>query len=299
MKVFVTGGSGYVGRAVVSVLIERGVEVSALARSEASAKVLAGLGAAPVAGSLRDTSVLYEGARAADGVVHLGQHSGPDTAAVDLAAASALADGAGPRPYVHTGGSWVYGDTVGVAHEGTAMTPPAITAWRLENERAVLQRAATGERPVVVQPGLVYGRCVHAVEGGERTPVSLIESFYAAPGRAAGAVPCIGDGSNHWSLVHVDDLAALYVLALSAQAGAVYLGVGEPAVTAGQVAQAVSRAIGHPGSVRHLTQQQAVEQMGPIAGAFALDQQLTSAKARRELGWAPVHADPLEELARG
>ena len=39
--------------------------------------------------------------------------------------------------------------------------------------------------------------------------------------------------------------------------------------------------------------------MGPVADAFALDQQLTPAKAQRELGWTPVHLDPLSELAAG
>jgi hypothetical protein len=39
--------------------------------------------------------------------------------------------------------------------------------------------------------------------------------------------------------------------------------------------------------------------MGPVADAFALDQRLTSAKARRELGWAPTHGDPLATFERG
>lgn len=64
-------------------------------------------------------------------------------------------------------------------------------------------------------PGLVYGH-----SGG------LTQAYFVEPGRAAGAVPCIGDGSNHWALVHVDDLAELYVLALNAPAGSVYAGVG-------------------------------------------------------------------------
>jgi hypothetical protein len=37
--------------------------------------------------------------------------------------------------------------------------------------------------------------------------------------------------------------------------------------------------------------------MGPIAEAFALDQRLTAAKARRELGWQPRHTDAVAELA--
>jgi hypothetical protein len=39
--------------------------------------------------------------------------------------------------------------------------------------------------------------------------------------------------------------------------------------------------------------------MGAIADAFALDQRFTPARARTELGWTPVHTDPLADLERG
>lgn len=285
MKVFITGGSGYIGRAVIEALVRRDIEVTALVRGDAAARTVTERGAAPVRGALTDLGVLRDAARASDGVIHLGQHYGPDTAEVDRAAAEALQDGAGPRPYVHTGGVWVYGDTDGVVGEDAPLKPPRLTAWRLENEKRVLARAATGERPVVVMPGVVYGR-----SGG------LIETFYAAPGRATGAVPCVDDGSNHWALVHVEDVAELYTLALSAPAGAVYAGVSDQNPAAGEIADAVARAVG--GSVERLTVPEAEERMGPIAEAFALDQRLTGARARTQLGWRPVHLDALRELAR-
>ncbi|MFD7285276.1 NAD-dependent epimerase/dehydratase family protein [Streptomyces sp. NPDC059863] len=281
-----TGGSGYVGRATIEALVRRGIEVAALVRSDASDRVVTGLGASAVRGELTDVAVLREAARAADGVLHLGQDAGADAAEVDRAAAEAMQDGAGARPYVHTGGVWVYGDTAGVADEDAPLKPPRLTAWRLENEKRVLARAATGERPVVVMPGLVYGRSA-----------GLIEMFYAAPGREAGAVPVVGDGSNHWSLVHVEDLAELYVLALAAPAGSVYAGVSDQNPTALQVAEALSRAMGRPGAIRQLTMDEATKEMGPIAEAFALDQRFTGARARGQLGWNPVRLDPLTELA--
>lgn len=288
MKVFVTGGSGYIGQATIKALVRRDVQVSALVRSSESAAVVNGLGAAAVHGALTDTALLTEAARAADGVVHLGQHAGPDSADVDRAAAEALQDGAGPRPYVHTGGVWVYGDTDGVVDEDAPLTPPRLTAWRLENEKRVLARAATGERPVVVMPGVVLGHSA-----------GLVEMFYAEPGRADGAVPCIGDGANHWSVVHVDDVAELYALALGAPAGSVYAGTIDVYPTAAEISEAVSRAIGRPGDVRRLSLDEAEERMGPIAQAFALDQRITGARARRELGWAPTRLDPLAALVDG
>jgi uncharacterized protein YbjT (DUF2867 family) len=47
MKVFVTGGSGHIGRAVVETLVRRDVEFTAPARGDASARTLTGLGATP------------------------------------------------------------------------------------------------------------------------------------------------------------------------------------------------------------------------------------------------------------
>jgi hypothetical protein len=45
------------------------------------------------------------------------------------------------------------------------------------------------------------------------------------------------------------------------------------------------------------TVEQAREEMGPIADAFALDQQVTSVRARDELGWNPPNRDVFREIA--
>ncbi|MDJ0385611.1 NAD-dependent epimerase/dehydratase family protein [Streptomyces sp. G-G2] len=287
MQVFITGGSGYIGRSTIQSLIRHGIQVTALARSEHSARTVSDLGATPVAGTLTDTDVLRQAARQADGVIHLGVDYTEGTADVDRAAAQALQDGAAGRPYVHTGGVWVYGDTDGVVDENAPLSPPRITAWRLENEKRVLARAATGERPVMVMPGLVYGR-----SGG------LAQAFFVEPGRAAGAVPCIGDGSNHWALVHVDDIPELYVLALNAPAGSVYAGVGGQNLPLADITRALSEAARCPGRIDSLTIEESIRRMGPVAETFALDQQFTGARARRELGWTPTRLDALAELAR-
>jgi hypothetical protein len=42
--------------------------------------------------------------------------------------------------------------------------------------------------------------------------------------------------------------------------------------------------------------EQARHEFGPLADAFALDQRLSSARARRELNWAPADRDILTEL---
>jgi nucleoside-diphosphate-sugar epimerase len=285
MKIFLTGGSGYIGRATIAELVRRGHAVEALVRSEQSAQIVAGAGAVAVRGGLADLEVLNHAAARADAVIHLAQAG---SAEMDLAAAAAMQDGVGAGTYVHTGGSWVYGDTDGVQDETASWNPPAVVAWRRPVEDAVLARAAEGARPVIVQPGLLYG-------GDNR----LIDRFFITPGKLSGAIPYIGDGANRWALIHIDDIATLYAAALSAKPGSVYIGVGEGHPTMKQVAEALARSAGLEGKTVSITLEQAQAQMGPIADAFALDQRLTSAKARRELGWAPTHGDPLESFERG
>jgi nucleoside-diphosphate-sugar epimerase len=288
MKVFITGGSGYIGLATIAALRRDGHEVDALSRSQASDGRLRAAGATPVRGALTDLDVLRAAAARADGVIHLGADYSGDGAAVDHDAAAAMLQGVGAGPFVHTGGVWVYGNTDGVVDETAALDPPAIVAWREDNEVAVLSATESGGHPVLVMPGLVYG-----------DRLGLIDTFFDAPARD-GDKPFsyIDAGGNHCALVHRADIADLYVLALAAPAGSTYIAVGPGSPTARQVAEALATSAGCPGHIASITLEEAREAMGPIADAFALDQQLTSAKAHTELGWTPRFTDPLAELAQ-
>ena len=286
MKVLITGGSGYLGQATIRALQRHGHQTVALARSDEADRVVTDLGATVVRGGLTDLDVIYKTATDVDAAIHLAQDYGPDTAGVDLRAATAIQDGLGPRPYVHTGGVWVYGNTESVVDETAPQAPPPITAWRGDNERRVLERANSGGHPVLVMPGVVYGH------GG-----GLIGQFIGTPGRA-GAAHYIGAGDNRWAVVHVEDIAELYVAALSSPAGGVYAGVDvSQSPTMRQIAEAVSIAAGRPETASSITMEQARQEFGPLADAFALDQRLSAARARRELSWAPADRDVLTELS--
>jgi nucleoside-diphosphate-sugar epimerase len=286
MKVFITGGTGYIGQATITALRASGHDVVALARSDQAAQRLELLGAEPVAGDLADTDTLRDAAEHADAAIHLAQDYTTDTAAADLGAATAIQRGLVSRPYVHTGGAWVYGNTNGVVDETAPQSPPPLTSWRPGNEQRVLARAADGGHPVLVIPGTVYGR------GG-----GLITAFLGNPART-GAAHYIGAGDNYWTVVHVDDLAELYVAALSAPAGAAYIGVDDTqSPTMRQIAEAVSIGANRPGTASSVTLEQARQEFGPFADAFSLSQRLTAARARQELNWTPQRHDALSEFA--
>jgi nucleoside-diphosphate-sugar epimerase len=288
MKVLITGGSGYLGQATIRALQRHRHQAVALARSDDADRVVTDLGATVVRGGLTDLDVLHKTAIDVDAAIHLAQDYGPETAGVDLRAATAIQDGLGSRPYVHTGGVWVYGNTDGVVDETAPQAPPPITAWRGDNERRILQRTGGGGHPVLVMPAVVYGH-----DGG------LIGRFFGAPAHA-GAAHYVGAGDNRWAVVHVDDIAELYVVALASPAGGVYAGVDDSqSPTMRQIAEAVSFAAGQPGTASSITMEQARHEFGPLADAFALDQRVTAARARQQLGWKPAARDVLAELATG
>ncbi|MEZ5354827.1 MAG: NAD-dependent epimerase/dehydratase family protein [Bryobacteraceae bacterium] len=278
-SVFVTGATGYIGSAACACLRERGYAVAGLARSEESARKLADGGIGAVRGSLTDTDGLAGAARASDGVIHAAMESGAEAGERDRKAVEAILDalaGSG-TPFVYTSGSWVMGSTGGrVAGEMFPLNPAPGVAWRPAVERMVLDATERGVRGIVIRPALVYGR-----GGGLLTAL------------ASGALPWVGDGTNHWSFVHVDDLAGLYTLALEqAPPGSIYVAARGPAIAVAEIA----REFGSPAFV---PVEDAREELGPIADALVLDQKIGSTRAARELGWRPSGAAVIEEIRRG
>ncbi len=68
---FVTGGSGFVGRNLIRALVARGDRVRALSRSERSDAALKALGAEPVRGDLDDAQALTAGTRGCSVIFHV------------------------------------------------------------------------------------------------------------------------------------------------------------------------------------------------------------------------------------
>jgi hypothetical protein len=97
---------------------------------------------------------------------------------------------------------------------------------------------------------------------------------------------------TNWALVHRGDILELCVLALTARAGATYLGVGPVTPTARQVAEALAESYGRPGEIASITIDRVRAAMGAIADGFALDQQFTNEKASRQLGWSSRLGQP-------
>lgn len=291
MKIFITGGTGYVGSVLVEHLVAAGHEVSGLARSDASAARLAAAGATPVRGSLSDTAVLEASAAAADAVVHAAvDYAMTDEAnATELAAVSALAEGAGAadagKPFLYTSTGLVYGFAADRDSTEDAELPEvSAQPVKAQAERIVLD--APGITPIVVRAGLVYGR------GGSGLITGLIASA-----AQTGVATYIEDGANTWSPVHVDDLAALYLAALARPVTGTYNAVGERPFSFRELAEAIAELTGaQPLSIAFEAAQQ---QLGPFAHVLRTTSTLRADKAWATFGWAPTGIPVLEDVRAG
>jgi nucleoside-diphosphate-sugar epimerase len=295
MHVFVTGGTGQTGPAVVAELVAAGHTVTGLARSDSAATLLESLGATPHRGSLDDLGSLRRGAEAADGVLHMaygGDYADPDDLIRrDRAAIEALGQplaGTG-KPLISTSGTLV----VRPGRVGTEQDPPdpaSVAAFRIAGERTCLGFADQGVRAGVVRLApTVHGPGDHG----------FIPALIAAA-RRAGVSAYIGDGAHRWPAVHRADAATVFRLALEkAPAGTVLHGVGESAVTIRSIAERIARKLGVP--TTSLTLEQASEHLGNpfLARFFSLDVPVSSRHTQALLGWTPRHTTLLEDLESG
>jgi len=217
MKVFITGGSGFVGGHVIERL-SKAHDVRALARSDDAADLVRRYGATPVRGDLDGLTAAMVGD--AEVVVHAAAYVksyGPRAAfeAGNVAGtrrALAAAKGAGARRFVHIGTEamlFVGDDLVDV--DERAPTPAhhryLYSETKAEAERLVL--AANGERftALSLRPRLVWG---------PRDGAVLPEVIEAAE---RGAFAWIDGGRHETSTAYVGNVAAAVELALTRGVG--------------------------------------------------------------------------------
>jgi nucleoside-diphosphate-sugar epimerase len=286
-KVFVTGATGYLGSAITLRLVRAGHEVRALARTQERALKIESLGAGAVLGTLDDPESLIADMKNCDAVVHAAL-DGDGAEAADQSAIEAIraaAQDGRVRRLLYTSGVWVHGDTRGAIVDETAPLAAAeLVRWRPAHEQAALALSEVEVATTVFRPGMVYGG-----RGG-----TIGEWFQEA--KEKGTVTYPGDGAQRWGMVHRDDLADAYALALEhGRGGERYLLVDDSRATVRALAEAVAGATGAsavPSDRRAVT-----EVLGAFGAALLLDQQFTATRVRRELGWVPRHIAFIPEAA--
>jgi nucleoside-diphosphate-sugar epimerase len=289
MRIFVTGASGWIGSAVVPELISAGHQVLGLARSDASAKAIADMGADVLRGDLNDTDILRAGSLDSDGVIHLAfvvpsvseAATRADAKAIETFAASLAGSG---KPMLISGATIV---TPGrPATERDELIAAGPIAARIANMRAALAAADRGVRTCLVMlPRSVHGQ-------GERH--GFIPQLITAA-RAKGVAGYIGDGASRWPAVHVKDAARLYRLAVEqAPAGAVLNAVGDEGVPIREIAETIGRHLNLPAQSLP-----AEEYGGMLVPLLSTDMPASSAITQELLGWKPTHPGLIEDIEQG
>ncbi|MCC8906698.1 NAD(P)H-binding protein [Curtobacterium sp. GD1] len=276
MHVFLTGASGYIGSSVLRALVAHEHEVTALVRTDEKAQAVRDAGGRALVGDVTDTDVVRRLAHEADAVVHTASAQGIDA---DFIATVLTALEGTPKPFVHTGGIFTFGDSTDIS-EQSPLSPPALTAWRVPNEATV---RASSVRTTIIAPGIVYGR-------GAGIPAMFV-------GDGEHEVRLVGDGSQRWTTVHTDDLGELYVLALhrGEQDGYVVAATGDnPTV------REIAEAGAHGSPLVAESVDASRERLGTeYADALLLHQEASGAHARSAFGWNPTRPPLVEDLADG
>jgi nucleoside-diphosphate-sugar epimerase len=221
---FVTGGSGFIGGALVRRLVAEGSRVRALARSDSSAAVVEALGAEPVMGDLSDRGAMEAGAAGCDTAFHLAAHLGTwgkreDFVRGNVEGTENTLEGcraAGVRRFVHCGteAALIAGQPLVEVDETAPLRPDSKALYcstKAMAEQAVRAASAEGFDAMVLRPRFVWGV-------GDTTLLPGIKSMVEA-----GRFAWIGGGTHLTDTTHVDNVVeGLLLTAAKGRAGEAY-----------------------------------------------------------------------------
>ena len=289
MRIFVTGGTGFIGSVVARELIDRGHEVIGLARSESSCKILEKLGASVFEGSLEDLDSLHRGADISDAVIHMafihvfsnfGAAIETDRRAIETIGETLAGSN---RHFIITSGV-LTGKDGQVTTENDDSDPAAFP--RL-SETAALPFVKRDVRVSVVRPA----RFVH----GEGDTHGFIPQLIDIA-RKRGISAYIGNGLYRCHAAHRLDVAHLFCLAVErGTAGARYQAVGDTGIAFRDIAGMIGQRLSIP-SVS-IPAEDAMSHFGFLGQIVGADNPASSEITRETLGWQPAHPSLLQDLS--
>jgi nucleoside-diphosphate-sugar epimerase len=309
VKVFVTGGTGFIGGEIVRQLRDRGEEVVCLVRSPEKATKLRELGCELVSGDLGDEAAIRQGMQGCDAAIHaaamyeigIPAKERPAMWEANVAGTERVMKAAlelkVPRiVYVSTVG--IFGNTHKQVVDESYKNPETdFTSYyeetKLEAHKVVQRMIDAQQLPaIIVQPGGVYG------PDDTSQVADLLEQFFA------GKLPLMPFPELGICMSHVEDIAGGVLLALDqGKLGETYV-ISGPATTMREAIETVAKLSGRKAPKRNLPTglMKAMIPFGPVVGKVMgqppnLRELISSAdgvtfwasydKAQKELGYSP------------
>ncbi len=301
MRIFVAGATGAVGRPLVRALVSAGHSVAALTRSAAKIEAIKRMGAEPVVADGLDAASMKTAVVSVRPEIII--HQMTDLSGVmdfrhfdrTFAVTNALrtrgtdhllaaAREAGVKRFIaQSFCGWTFARSGGsVKTEADALDPdPPQELRRTLQAIQYLERTVTNSanpEGIVLRYGAFYGP-----DTGMLTPAMIDQLRHRR-------MPLIGDGAGWWSFIHVDDAASATLAAIDrGSAGNIYNIVDdEPA----EVSEWLSALAGMLGAKPPLRVPAWIGRIVAGEHMVAMMTQVragSNAKAKRELGWHPVH----------
>jgi nucleoside-diphosphate-sugar epimerase len=289
LNVALTGSNGFVGSHILGELISYRHEVTALVRNEVEAEAAGAQGARPAIVDLCDRRAVADLLSKSDGAIHTSNLGDTTKAVVNATVFDAAIEayGINRKPFVSISGAWTYGNNVEIT-DASPHDAPTMVAWHEPFHRHLLSQS--GLRGIVVLSSSVYG------DGGGAMPQIILGS----PRDDLGNLIMVGTGQQHWSTVHISDLADFFrrVVEDEHARGTYVIGNGLKETVA-ELTEAAAIAVGAPGAVPG-SGAEARSRLGDcLAEVLLLDQGTRAPRARTELGWQPTHAGLVEEFRTG
>jgi dihydroflavonol-4-reductase len=309
VKVFVTGGTGFIGGEIVRQLRARGDEVVCLVRNPEKGKTVAALGCELAAGDLSDEAALRTGMEGCDALIHaaamyevgIPANQRPamwetNVAGTERVMKVALEEKVPRIVYVSTVG--IFGNTHKQVVDESYKNPETdFTSYYEETKleaHKVVQRMIDeqGLPAIIVQPGGVYG------PDDTSQVADLLEQFFA------GKLPLMPFPELGICMSHVEDIAGGVLLGLDkGKLGETYV-ISGPVTTMREAIETVAKVSGRKAPKRNLPTglMKLMIPLGPVVGKVMgqppnLRELISSAdnvtfwasydKAQRELGYSP------------
>lgn len=305
--VFITGGSGFVGAAIIRAMVSAGHRVRALARSQESARAVSSLGAEPVRGDLdderslaaamRDSTVVVHAAASLTSGVRYRDHERTNVEGTRRVLAGARQANARRFIYVsaasiviHPGRATHGDEALPVVHERSM----PYSATKGLAERIVLEANGNPMSTIALRPPFVWGE-------GAPSIGHIAHAFHE------GRFLWIGGGDYAYSVCHVDNLASAVERAVdNGEGGKAYFVTDDDLTSMRQFFTEVVEATGQPAKARAVPYwfgALLARMMGVVFALFRPGKQppltletvrmigrrleLSNALAKRELGYAP------------